>query len=263
MTNRVWAQLNKTRSRSRSDVLTVYVREAGSIDGSLLNRSVIEVARGRYMNLAWPGPLIAVRSRGLTLGDSELVDVDMVDFRDAVDLLCSYPDVNINFTSPEETWEVEGVRVNCTGEINLYQRQLFEAIRVPGNHTVFDQPIISASELLGFPVRMVNCSPNKSTQGYDPSNTEAISLFLNTAPGSARMGNMVVVRADRGPLAPQHVEALCGYMKPIFNQCKAGTITKVKMVELLTKRAFEEYWKEYVKVKQATDRTWASIASPV
>lgn len=66
------------------------------------------------MNFCWPGPLLVLRTSGLTLGDSELVDVDMVDFRDAVDLLCSFPAIDINITEPEkEAREVRGVRINC------------------------------------------------------------------------------------------------------------------------------------------------------
>lgn len=69
------------------------------------------------MNFAWPDPLLVVRSRGLTLLDSELVEVDMVDVRDTVDVLCSYPDVNINVAAPEAMWKVDAVRVNCIREI--------------------------------------------------------------------------------------------------------------------------------------------------
>lgn len=215
------------------------------------------------MNFAWPGPLLAVRSQGLTLGDSEMVDADMVDFRDAVDLLCSYPDVNINITKPEKTWEIEGVRVNCTGEIKLYGRQVFESVRVPGGHHVFAQPVLISSRLLGFPVKVMGCSPLKDTAGYDHTNSEAISLFMNSTPGSECMGSVVVVRDERGPLAPQHIEALCRYMRPLFNNYKAGTSTKPQFEMLLTKQAFAEFWREYSLLKLVTDRTWTSISSPV
>lgn len=263
LTDRVMAQFNKSRSRTRQDLLTLYVREAGSVDGSLLNRCLIAVAGGRYVNFAWPGPLLVVTSRGLTLGDSELVDINMVDFRDAVDLLCSFPDVDMRKMEPEETWEVQGVRINCTGEIKLYHRQVFEAIRVPGGHGVFSQPVLGTSRHVGFPVRMLTWSPQKNTKGYDPTNNEAIVLLLNSAPNSAKMGSVVVVREDGQPLATQHVEALCRYIQPLFTDCQAGTIKQAKLLEWLTKPKFAEYWKEYAMLKQAGDKTWMSIASPV
>lgn len=263
MTDRVMVQLNKTRTRTRKDLLTLYVREAGSVDGSLLNRCVIAVAGERYVNFAWLGPLLVVRSRGLTLGDSELVDVDMVDFRDAVDLLCSYPNVNIHLTEPEATWEVQGVRINCIGEINLYHRPLFEAVRMPGDHGVFSRPVVGTSRFVGLPVRMLNCSPQKYTKGYDPTNNEAVALLLNCAPKSAIMGSVVIVREDRQPLATQHVEVLCRYIEPLFTECKAGTIMQGKLREWLTKPKFAQYWKEYAALKQAGDESWISIASPV
>lgn len=232
-------QRNNTRSRARDDVLTVWVREAGSRDGSLLNRCVIAAARGRYVNFAWPGPLLVVRSRGLTLFDSELVDVDMVDVRDAVDVLCSYPDVNINVAPPEATWEVDAVRVNCVGERALYDRPQFEAVKVRRDHPVFAQPPAGISRLLGFGVRVVMCSPNKGTRGYDCTNLEATALQLDPDPRNITWGrvsaagqqalegllfmggNVVVVREDRGTLRMQHVEALCRFclhvLLPLFD----------------------------------------------
>lgn len=264
MTDRVMVKHNLTRSRTRKDLLTVHVREAGSFDGSRLNRCVIAVAGARYVNMAWPGPLLVVRSRGLTLGDSELVDIDMVDFRDAVDLLCSYPDINIHLTEPETTWKVQGVRINCTGEMTLYHRRLvFEAVRVPDDHGVFSKPVVSSSRLVGLPVRVLNCSPQKYIPGYDPTNNDAITLFLNPAPGSAKMGSVVVVREDLQPLVPQHVEALCRYVQPLYEDCKAGTVTKERLLGKLTKQGFARFWKEYSVVKQAGDKSWMNVASPV
>lgn len=285
MSNRVWVQHNNTRSRARKDVLTVYVREAGSVDGSLLNRCVIAAARGRYVNFAWPGPLLVVRSRGLTLGDSVLVDVDMVDVRDAVDVLCSYPDVNINFAAPEATWEVDAVRVNCTGEMALYGRPQFEAVKVPGDHAVFAHPVTGISRLLGFGVRVVMCSPNKGTKDYDCTNREATALQLDPDPRNASWGrvpvgqkvatgdfpymggNVVVVREDRGVLREQHVEALCHFclhvLLPLFEQSRQGRIPMQRVMDKLTQSVFAQYWRDYCRLKRGSALDWETLESPV
>lgn len=271
MTNTVWVQRNNTRARARTDALFVYVREAGSIDGSLLNKSVIAAARGRYVNLAWPGPLLVVRSLGLTLGDSQLVDTDMVDFRDAIDVLCSYPDVNINFVAPEATWEVDAVRVNCAGEMKLYERPKFEAVKIPADHVALSQPVLGVSTLLGFAVRVVKCSPNKNTKGYDLKNREASFLYLDRDPKSAGWalmeGNVLVVREDRGTLRKQHVAVLCQYcldvLQPLFEKWRAGRVPKQRMMDMMTKRAFGEYWTVYDARNRADGLEWETVESPV
>lgn len=262
MTNGVWVQRNNTRSRARHDVLTVYVREAASIDGSRLNQCVIAAARGRYVNLAWMGPLLVVRSRGLTLGDSEMVDVDMVDFRDAVDVLCSYPDVNINFTLPETQWSVDAVRVNCEGEMAMYGRAKFELVKLPSDHPVLARPVAGISRLLGIPVRVVMCSPHKGTMGYDGTNDEATALQLDPDPRSPTWGlvlqttqgvldppynggNVVVVREDGTMIRKDEAELLCRYcvhvLLPLFGKARVGRATKKRVLDAMTGAAFEDY----------------------
>lgn len=275
VTDRVWVQLNKTRSRSREDVLTVYMRESACVDGSLLNRCVIAVARGRYVNFCWPGPLLVVRSSGLTLGDSVVVDTDMVDLRDAVDVLCSYPDLNINITEPEETWEVQGVRVNCAGEMKIYGRGKFEEVRVANDNKVFDQPVPRISQLLGLPVRVIRCSKYKETEGYGRGNSEVTFLHMDANPKSSTWGwapmewqepagNVLVVREDRKPLRQQHVEVLCRYcldvLQPLFEESIETGRLKHKVMEKMTKGAFGEYWKEYGGGRSAK---WKAVESPV
>lgn len=279
-TDRVWVQLNKTRHRKRQDVLTVHIRSTGAIDGSALNQCVIAVAGGRCVNYCWPGPLLVLRTSGLTLGDSELVDVDMVDFRDAVDLLCSYPDININTTEPEEVREVQGVRINCQGEMELYGRPKYETVMVEKNNKVFTQPVTSISQCLGLPVTALRCSVYKATDGYDRTNEEVVFLHMNAIPSSERWGwasaewqlptgNVIVVRDDRKPMEKEHVEAMCRYcldvLTPLFEKSMEMLIPRKVVLEKLTKNAFEEYWKGYNMSKwlNRNDETWKVVDSPV
>lgn len=138
-----------------------------------------------------------VRSRDLTLLDSELVDVDMVDVdmvdvRDAVDVLCSYPDVNINVVAPEATWDLDAVSVNCIGERMVYARVRGSEgtegscrLRTAGGGDV---------DVARFRVRVVMCSPKKGTRDYDCTNLEASAMQLDPDPRNASWGRVSAIR---------------------------------------------------------------------
>lgn len=278
--DRLWVKTNKMRSRSRDDALTLFLREAGAVDGSSLNFSVVGATRDRYVNICWPGPLLVLKTEGLKLGNSRLLDVDMVDLRDAVDVLCSYPNHDINEAAPEETWEVEGVRVNCTGEIEVYKREKYEAIKVPESCGVFMEPVVGISDLLGLPVRVYRCSVFKDADCYIRTNIEATFLHMNPNPGcemwgwapmewQGPAGNVVIVRADRSPLHKQYAEALCRYcydvLQPLFHRSMSENIARERVLEQITKEAFREYWREFDSTKRLNvrDRTWEIIKCPV
>lgn len=276
----VLAQGNKTRSRKREDLLAVYGISACSIDKSPLNLCVMAVAGRRSVNFCWSGPLLVLRTRGLTSEDSELVDTDMVDFRDAVDVLCCYPDIDINITEPEEAREVQGVRVNCAGDIDLYKRDKYEVVRVEKNNAVFNQRVPSISQAIGLPVRVSRCSNSKSKNGYNRTNQEATFLHTDSIPSSDRWGwaeldwqkpagNVILVREDLRPLEKEHVEAMCRYtldvLVPQFHQSLEEWISKEEVLAKLTEEAFGEYWKEYDSCKRVSrkNRTWKDVGSPV
>lgn len=287
MADRVWVQRNNVRSRAREDVVTVYLRESGLKDGSKINQCVIAVARGRYINFCWPGPLLVLRSEGLTLGDSCLADMDMVDFRDAVDVLCSYPDVNINVADPESVrmsvgpaGGVWGVRINCQGEQEVYKREKFEAVKVPRSDPVFGVPVTSISKLISLPIKVIRCSTYKSMEGYNSTNPEATFLHMNANPrdeswGWAPMewqdpaGNVVVVREDGKPLLPQHAQALChfclSYLQPLFDDSleQGSARARAKVMEKITRTEFEGFYLGYDRFKRESDSSWKSVEHPL
>jgi hypothetical protein len=84
---------NKVLNRKLQDTVSVMVRDAGLIDGSALNRSVLSVLNGSPgVQFQWAGPMIVYGEKGTALDPNESRDLDMVDFRHLIDELSSRTD---------------------------------------------------------------------------------------------------------------------------------------------------------------------------
>lgn len=77
---------NDILHRKLADTISIMIREAGLIDGSAMNRSVLIVLkRSLQAQYYWAGPIIAYGEKGTTIDPFESRDIDMADFRHFID----------------------------------------------------------------------------------------------------------------------------------------------------------------------------------
>lgn len=273
---------NVLRSRALQDKIHVYSREGYLVDGSKINTSIVEVTKS-LMTHSWSGPFLAMKLPGLDIDPGRYINIDMVGFRDVVDLFCTYPVMDINDMKAEGALagakdEFSGVRINCRGDQTIGGRSKFEAIQLPRNHPVFKAPVVGISKLIGLPVRVIRCprTSDHNLNTFDKSNQAATFLHLSVDPndrwGWAPMawqepaGSVIVVREDRTALAPEHVEALsyfCQYvLQPLFEDSMGSgmhpesPIKKTVVLQRMTPRSFENFYVGYNNWKRDNDPKW-------
>lgn len=283
-------QRNLLRSRDLDNTIQLIYRDAFLKDGSGVNRSIIEVTKG-LMSRSWRGPVLVFKKEGLGMDPDNYGDMDTVDFRDAIDFFSSVGDLNLGDMRLDDVKHSEkapdgvcGVRISCDGDLAC-GRKKFEAIDVPRNHPVFREPVTSISKLIGLPIKVKRCPPDKSLLGkeYKRSNQAATFLHLNANPkdqswGWASMdwqepaGSVIVVRDDGKKLLPQHMDALCHFcrfiMQPIFEDSigcgmhPEDPINKAQVLARMTPREFENFYSGYDSYKRDSDPHWISVGHP-
>lgn len=231
---------NALRSRSRaSSTLELYSLTDGPGPGFAVNLSILAVTAQRP-GKPWFGPVLAIKAgppvtanrgggvhpSGLTI--PQYLDMDMIDFRDIVDLLCTHPAISISSmtlsprTCPAKR-EITAVRINCPGDQALGHPR-FEQVLLRADSAACRSATISAiSQLIQHPMRVSRCLPPHDT-GYDNcahnlANPAASELMMCVDPAGAwgfcgaewvdPAGSVLVVREDGEPLHPQVVEGLC------------------------------------------------------
>jgi hypothetical protein len=90
--------------------------------------------------------------------------------------------------------------------------------------------------------------------------------------GEGKIGDVCVVRADGWPLAPEHLEAVCEYVKqkvePLLLSATAGIDTATQIpgyediLNSINKTAFLEFFNEYKTSKATTNPTWRDLLDP-
>jgi len=77
---------NDVLDRKLVDTISIMIREAGLIDGSAMNRSVLSVLKESLQDqYYWAGPIIVYGEKGTTIDPFESRDIDMADFRHFID----------------------------------------------------------------------------------------------------------------------------------------------------------------------------------
>lgn len=227
---------NALRARSRTNnQIEVYYTAKSPGDGFSLNLSVLGATQQRAAQ-SWFGPLLAVKVVLPVTTPPQYLDIDMIDFRDVIDLLCTHPALDINaMTDPAaaSNLEVSAVRINSRSD-QARGRAAFELLRIRGDDPACRAPVTAISRQIQFPLRVSRCRPPYAA-GYDPAvhyvdNPAATYLQLGIDPESDwgfvgrewvdPAGSVIVVRENAGELHPQHVEALaywCAYvLRPMF-----------------------------------------------
>ena len=80
---------NYIRSRPRHDQIMVFMRDTCCVDGSKVNSSITALTEGNAFH-SWRGGMLAMKVPSLGIDPGRYVNMDMVDFRDVVDLFRSY-----------------------------------------------------------------------------------------------------------------------------------------------------------------------------
>jgi hypothetical protein len=212
------------------------------------------LAQGRYGS---DGRLEMVGERNASMGtiDKELDEdirgpvlfhgleshLDMMDFRHAVDYLRIWFVSRFVMEAPESI-SIEGVRINCIGDILIAGRPPFEAWKVPywrkieANPVVCDEELeIPMAELIGLPLR-THMLPDMQALSWRQRNIRGIPYFsyennisysvMNPSQWLLPVGSIVVTRKNYQALHPGQIEALCRY-------CNQVAVKKVMNVDVL------------------------------
>lgn len=291
-----WITGNNLRSRHLQNKLHVHYRDTFLIDGSKLNQSIVAVTRGTAGH-EWGGPLLAMKLPGLSIDPRHYIDINTVDFRDVVDFFCSYPNHNLSDMSlvkkpaanVRPTEQFSGVRINCRSDQDIGARPKFEPIKLPINHPVFRAPVSSISKRIELPIRISRCLPgetslkNTNREEYNASNQAATFLQLVADPNSSQWGwapfewqspagSVIVVREDRKPILPQHIEALCHFcqyvLQPLFEDSMGSgmhpesPMKKSEVLQMMTRRRFENFYIGYENWKRDNDPNYIVCTFP-
>ncbi|KAF2238775.1 hypothetical protein EV356DRAFT_563484 [Viridothelium virens] len=237
-----YIQYNPVLKRGLSDTICVCYRDTFLIDGSKLNKSIAGITAtkpGQYHD--WRGPIIAYGKVGLGIDQTNCKDLNMNDFRHITDYFLSY---NTNHTPAIQQSigiKMEGVKINCVGDQKIFNKPYFEPIEVSSVDPIFsEQDSSDIAERIGLPIFTRRCPPNpiwakdqddKVFERQSPfNNQDAGFLHLCCDPKAIydprsgilgwgwasqkwqnNVGSAIVVRQDKKPLSPLHVEALCKY----------------------------------------------------
>lgn len=280
---------NSLRSRTRwNDKIELHYNDFSPADRSRNNLSIRTVTGGRTAQ-PWRGPLLAVKLPVVAPGKGFLyLNMDMIDFRDVVDLLSTFPTMNINekaIVPALANAEVSAVRINCPGNRAL-GRAKFEAVRIRADDVTWGAPVTSISQLIGFPLRVVRCAPPHDPAFDDPnhdiSNPAAVYLNLGIAPEADwgfvgadwidPPGSVMVLSGKGVDLSPQHVEALCHWcqfvLKPLFDDSLLiglhpdNPMKKSEVLARITRREFENFYVGYDEWRGSVDSNWKKSQWP-
>lgn len=181
--------------------------------------------------------------------------------------------------------KVKGVRVNCSGDMDLAGAAKYIAVEVTRNDPVFGAEIATVSQALQVPLRMRKYLPYPAQKSagvighydnqaatflmrcVDPAREEEWSM----APMSwqTRVGSVVVVRADGKDITPQQVEAISYYAQyelaeKIEDASESGSKKeRVKVAALFTPGKFREFFTKFKAEKVREDPSWEAAVCPV
>ncbi|KAG7007792.1 hypothetical protein G7Y79_00008g024300 [Physcia stellaris] len=283
---------NELRDFSMNDTVWVYFRDSALTDGSSSSQSLIEITKDQHRH-EWRGPIVVIRSEGITLDPLGCKDVTLADLRCAADYFIAYG-ADERGTDPKYPgFCVEGVKISCVGDKVIHGDQRFSALRVPMDHPMFrNETSIPISRLLEMPLLAHQLRPETTWkndgdferfQGRWPYDNEAATfLHMDSNPDSdgwgwapmrwqSRVGSVLVVRQDLKPLVPEHIDVLCDYcqstLQPIFEASLEGSRSKEDVVNFITRKKmgelFELYRKEMVdcyESEQEMER-WKNLPS--
>ncbi|PVH99566.1 hypothetical protein DM02DRAFT_471379, partial [Periconia macrospinosa] len=180
---------------------------------------------------------------------------------------------------------IKAVRINCLGDVKVLERPRFEAVEIQANDTIFvDRNTSAIAQRIDIPIFTRRLPHTLNWSHPDPDakkklgsssgaqNQDATFLHLCCDPNAEPnyragflgwgrapikwendVGSVVVVRQDKKPLTPFHVEVLCGYahnrVKPLFlhSMGRYGhglPLSKDAVLTMICRATFVIYWFE-------------------
>ena len=272
-------RFNSRLQRPLQNTINISYSDVFLLDGSRPNKSIASITAtqpGQYHD--WRGPIVAYAKAGRGIDPPACKDFDMVDFRHIADYILSYCYV------PPKVERVKGVRINCRGDVDMLGRPHFEEIELSIRDSKFgadDTSDIAAH--IGLPILTRRIPPdprwaNSDMEGGSPFvNQDATFLHqcldpkavFDSSTGSLgwawcsqswqnNVGSVVVVRKDKKPLLPLHMEALARYCRKdarsilghSIGECHPEEpISKEKALQLICRPMFVLSWYDFLEEK--------------
>ncbi|KAI8944556.1 hypothetical protein F4801DRAFT_571314 [Xylaria longipes] len=240
-------QYNSVLARHLPNTVCVSYRDTFLVDGSVRNASILVITGAiPGLHYDWCGPIIAYGKVGPGLDPQECRDIDMNDFRHIADYFVSYASDRVPSTPtvpPANVKKIKGVRINCLGDQKMFNKPQLEEIELSEMNTIFTEHDNSdIATRIGLPIFTQRCFPHPNWANIQDwelfgrrspyNNQDATFLHLCCDPKAKDdlsrgvlgwgwasqqwqnyVGSVIVVRQDKKPLLPWHVEALCRYCR--------------------------------------------------
>jgi hypothetical protein len=157
---------------------------------------------------------------------------------------------------------IAGVRICCTKEV-ANGRPKYEAISVSADSSMWTrQPTSHISERIGLPIIAYNSSDCEMRRYSGSTNLEIATLHLDSDPLRSPYehcsstwdgcidfpcwinmhGCVTVVRKDRKPLLPAHVEALCSWCRFQLFPAYMRNVKETYYFKYVTREKFSNYY---------------------
>jgi hypothetical protein len=281
---------NSALKRRLLDTIYVCYRDTFLFDGSPANNSVAGITATKPgLFHSWRGPIIAYGMVGLHLDPTTCKDLDMNDFRHIADYFLSYNYKPVLATQQSTNIKVKGVKINCLGDRIMFSKPHFEVVEVSSIDPIFTEHDTSdITNRIGLPLFTRRCPPNprwahdednKIFERESPfNNQDATFLHLCCDPKAEfdlyrgilgwgwasqqwqnGVGSTIVVRQDKKPLSPLHVEALCNYcryeIRPLLahstgEYAPEEPISKDAVLAMICRPTFVIYWYKLLDEKR-------------
>ena len=257
----------------------------------LPNRGILATTQG-LAPIPWRGSVIVYGELGASEDTSQLVDINMTDFKHIVEWFSAYKHticlLELFHMSNNPPGKVEGVRINDNFHIIRHNAPKYQRLLVSPGHPLFTNPTISPvspiSSRLGLDIIVSRVPFHRAVKYEVAPKLEESTMYLmfccNPAleKGWGRpykgwtedIDTIFMVRKDKKPLLPQHVEALtffCEFkLKLYFDESREApspiTMNREQVLAEITQERFGAFFKEYRALKAANMPEWANVPSP-
>ncbi|KAF2635212.1 hypothetical protein P280DRAFT_484786 [Massarina eburnea CBS 473.64] len=228
----------------------------------------------------WRGPIVVYAAESIESIEASSfipVDMDLQDFRHALDFLNTYRSnaVHTDIRCFAET--VHGVRINCIGDTDD-DDVIFENVRLPLTHAIFTtQQVLPIPGLMGIPILCHHYPRRPEGDDDDPDDYEHNWEYRDLAQTWLAMpdgsfvhydnagyvaGSVVLARKDGKPLFAKHVHMLWNYIRNELEprMTEAFKMTGFSIVSpsnifnsLTTREAFEVFYANTVDLYYPND----------
>ena len=291
----LFIQHNQSRKRALSDTLAISYREKDVDSDPWINQSIHTLAKDSTAFL-WYGPIIVMKKLGLGTDSAACGDMDLTDYRDAIDsLIYDYlpgGSTDLESASSSQSFHsartVRGVRISCNGDMNVLGADKFIPVDVSTVDSIFEADMSAASEMVGVPVRVRKILPHPAWGNSGTvdiyGNQQITRLFRGMDPEKddfgwapshwdLGVGSVLLVRDDGKDIWPKQVEALCYYISEHNQESLEDAVEHRDMfdsnvevdkwITLFTPDKFRAFFAEFKASKVAKDARWTSAESPV